>query len=151
MPSVRTTPASFQSSELSRHSARVFAAAEERPVSVTRRDAESLVLMSQRESEARDRLLELAAQIIAATTDDRGTLADRMAERFPWMLALSPDDRATCAADLVRASRASFATGQAFLAIAEMEAWRATAEAIAAGIDSTATEWLTQSVRIERP
>ena len=120
-------------------------------MSVTRRDAESLVLMSQRESEARDRLLELAAQIIAATTDDRGTLADRMAERFPWMLALSPDDRATCAADLVRASRASFATGQAFLAIAEMEAWRATAEAIAAGIDSTATEWLTQSVRIERP
>jgi hypothetical protein len=151
MSTVHASRRVFQSSELSRHSGPVFAAAEDHPVQVTRRDGEALVLMSEREADAREQLLQLAAQLIAAAIDDHGTLADRMAERFPWMLALSPADQATCAADLLRASRASFATNQAHLAVAEITAWRETATAIAAGLGNAPGEWLDDQETVERP
>lgn len=141
----------FQSSELSRYSGPVFAAAEDHPIQVTRRDGEALVLMSEREADAREQLLQLAAQLISAAIDDHGTLADRMAERFPWMLALSSADRATCTADLLRASRASFATSQAHLAVAEITAWRETATAIAAGLGTAPVDWLDDQETVERP
>ena len=62
-----------RSSELSKRSAEVFAEAEEHPITVTRRDGEALVLMSQREADGRARLLELAAQLITVATDHQGT------------------------------------------------------------------------------
>lgn len=138
-----------RSSDLSRHSAEVFAEAEEHPVTVTRRDGESLVLMSQREAEGRARLLELAAQLITVTTDDTGTLASRMTKAFPWMLALSEADRARCAQDLVDAARASFAVDQPHLALTELMSWKETATALAAGLGSPDLEWLDEPV--ERP
>lgn len=141
----------FQSSELSRNATRVFAAAEDQPVEVTRRDGEDLVLMSKREAAARQELLQLAATLIGVATDTRGTLAERMAAALPWMLALSPEDQVTCADDLVRAARASFSTGQAHLAIAEMNSWLETASAIAAGLGSTRVEWLDADIPVERP
>lgn len=141
----------FQSSDLSRHSSEVFAAAEDQPVDVTRRDGEDFVLMSKREADAREHLLNFAANVIAAATDDRGSLADRMADHFPWMLALSPADQETCAADLVRAARASFATKQPHLAIAEVTAWRETATALAAGLGFSALEWLAVDEPVTRP
>lgn len=144
-------PRSVQSSELSRHSARVFAAAEESPVDVTRRDGEDLVLMTKRESDAREALLRIAAQLIAVATDDRGTLAERMADRFPWMLALSEVDRETCAREMLESARASFATGQPHLAIATLTAWRETAGAIAAGLAGRAVDWLDEPIAVERP
>lgn len=140
-----------QSSELSRNSSKVFAAAELRPVDVTRRDGEDLVLMSKRESDARSELLHLAAQLIAVATDDRGTLADRMADRFPWMLALNPTDRVKCARELLDSARASFATKEPHLAVAEMIAWRETATAIAAGLHATPSDWLDEDAKVERP
>lgn len=140
-----------RSSELSRNPASVFASAEEHDIVVTRRDGESLVLMTQQSAEARERLLQLAAQIIAATTDDRGTLGDRMADRFPWMLALGAASREQCAADLVRASRASFELGQAHLAIAELTSWRETASAIAAGLSRDDLEWQAVNAPVDRP
>lgn len=142
---------SFQSSELSRNAPKVFAAAEERPVDVTRRDGEDLVLMSKREAESRDQLMQFAAQLIAVATDHRGSLADRMADRFPWMLALSPDDRKACARDLLESARASFATGEAHRAVAEMIAWKETAIAIAAGLHAAPAEWLDEDEKVERP
>ncbi|QIM16725.1 prevent-host-death protein [Leucobacter insecticola] len=141
----------FKSSELSRNSGEVFAAAENGPVTVTRRDADSLVLMNKREAEIRKQLFEFAAQLIAITTDDRGTLADRMSDHFPWMFALSETDKAQCAKDLVNAARASFATEQPHLAIAELNSWRETAEAIAAGHQSTLVEWLDHDNTVARP
>ncbi|WP_258070795.1 prevent-host-death protein [Pseudoclavibacter sp. AY1F1] len=123
----------FNSSDLSRNATKVFAAAEDHPVDVTRRDGEDLVLMSKRESHARDQLLEIAARLIAAATDERGSLEHRMSQMFPWMLPLSPDGQRECAQDLLDASRASFSTGQAHLAIAELTAWKETASALAAG------------------
>lgn len=144
----RTT---FQSSELSRSSAEVFAAAADHPVEVTRRDGESLVLMSGSADRARTNLLELAAQLVAVSTSTDGTLVTRMIDRFPWMLALSPADQQACANDILSAARASFATNQPHLAIAELTAWRETATAIAAGLGQEPVEWLDDSVVVQRP
>lgn len=47
-----------------------------------------------------------------------------MAKTFPWMLALSPADRESCAQELVDAARASFATDQPHLPIAELNCGR---------------------------
>lgn len=141
----------FQSSELSRNAPKVFAAAEEHPVTVTRRGAEPLVLMSGRDADAHRTLFEFAATLIAVTTDDRGTLAERMADRMPWMLALSSADQETCATELVAAARASFATDQPHLAAATLTAWRETATAIAAGLGAERLDWIENGKALERP
>jgi hypothetical protein len=121
------------------------------PVLVTRRDGESLILMSENEADAQSELFEFAAQLIAVTTDDDGPLEERMANRFPWMLALKKESRKQCADDLVTAARAALATGQAHLAIAELTSWRETAVAIAAGWNNIEPEWLDEPIRVERP
>ena len=147
------TRTEFQSSELSRNSPEVFSAAEEHPVTVTRRNAESLVLMSERESNARRELFEFAATLIAVTTDDRGTLAERMADRFPWMLALSSADQRLCADELVSAARAAFATEQPYLVAATLTSWKETATALAAGLSNATVAWFEASAGpvLERP
>lgn len=133
--------ATRRSSDLSKHSAEVFAEAEDHPVTVTRRDGESLVLMSQREADARAKLLDIAATLITVTLKD-GPLTERMASLYPWMYALSAEDRDICARDLIDAARASFSTHQPHLAIAKLTSWRETATAIAAGLGSQPVEWL---------
>ena len=146
---LRTT--TRRSSDLSKHPARIFAEAEEHPVQVTRRDGETLVLMSQREVDAGAQLLQLAADLITVTLDDEGTLATRMVQKFEWMRALSTADQEACARDLVDAARASFATGQAHLALAELTSWRETAAAVAAGLTGLPVEWLEDPAPAERP
>lgn len=140
-----------RSSDLSKHSAEVFAEAEGHPVQVTRRDGETLVLMSQREVDARALLLQFAADLITVTLNNDGTLASRMVQKFEWMLALSDADQASCAQDLVNAARASFSTGQAHLAVAELTSWRETATAIAAGLTASPVDWLDLQAPVERP
>lgn len=140
-----------RSSDLSKHPAEVFAEAENHPVTVTRRDGEALVLMSQREAEGRARLLSFAAHLITVTLDDIGSLAERMAKVFPWILALSPADRQVCARDLVDAARASFSTDQPHLAIAELTSWKETARAVAAGLGNADLQWLDADETVERP
>jgi len=125
--------------------------AEQHPIHVTRRDGDDLVLMSKREADERERLLELAAQLLAAATDDNGTLAQRLADRLPWMLALSPTSQTECAAELLAAARASFATSQAHLATAAMTSWRETAIALAAGLTPVTVGWLAEAETVERP
>ena len=132
----------YKSSDLSRAPGEIFEAAAAHPVEVSRRDGESLVLMSEREDSARTSLLEMASHLIAVTTSDRGTAAQRMSDHYPWMLALSESDREQCADDILSAARASFATNQAHLAIAELTAWRETAIALAAGLGTTQVDWL---------
>lgn len=148
---MNTTLKSFRSSDLSHDSTTVYNAAERSPVLVTRRDAEDLVLMSERENTARRLLLEFAAQIIAVTTDDRGSLAERMSNIFPWMLALTPEGRNKCALALVNAARASFATGQLHLALAEKNSWEETAINMAAGLGQEPVEWLDETIAVDRP
>lgn len=148
--------ATRRSSDLSKHSAEVFAEAEDHPVTVTRRDGESLVLMSQREADARAELMHIASTLISVTLDD-GPLTERMASRYPWMYALSDQDREQCARELLDAARASFSTQQPHLAITQLTSWRETATAIAAGLGSQPAEWLDEDGRsasgavVERP
>ncbi|MCV9993463.1 prevent-host-death protein [Paeniglutamicibacter sp. ZC-3] len=144
----RTT---FQSSELSRGSAEVFAAAADHPVEITRRDGESLVLMSGSADRARTALLELAAQLVAVSTSTDGTLVSRMIDRYPWMLSLSRADQEVCVNDVLTAARASFATGQPHLAVVELKSWRETATALAAGLGRAPLEWLDDAEKVERP
>lgn len=124
----------LQSTELSRASAGIFAAAADHLVRITRRDGEPMVLMSESADQAWTSLLQLAAQLVAVTTSAEETLADRMSDRFPWMLALSAAHRDACAEAVLAAARASFATYQPHLAVAELTAWPETATAIAAGL-----------------
>jgi hypothetical protein len=154
MTTIAPRYATRRSSDLSKHSAEVFAEAEDHPVTVTRRDGAPLVLMSQREAEGRARLLEFAAQLIGVAVDDDGPLAGRMSKAFPWMLALSAEDRAVCAQNLVDAARASFSTDQPHLALAELTSWQETATAIAAGLGRADLEWLDaddDGAVVERP
>lgn len=134
-----------RSSDLSKHSAEVFAEAEDRPVTVTRRDGESLVLMSKREADARAELLHIAATLITVTLEDGPPIEERMASRYPWMYALNTGDRKECARDLIDAARASFSTHQPHLAIAKLTSWRETATAIAAGLGAQPVEWLDEA------
>lgn len=143
--------ATRRSSDLSRHSAEVFAEAENHPVTVTRRDGEALVLMSKREADERARLLNLAAQLITATLDHDGSLADRMSKAFPWMLALSPSDRDMCAQDLLDVARGSLSTNQSHLAFTELTSWQETATAVAAGLGGADLEWFDTPTIVERP
>ncbi|KXO91172.1 type II toxin-antitoxin system Phd/YefM family antitoxin [Tsukamurella pseudospumae] len=145
--------ATRRSSELSKNPAKVFAEAEGHPVTVTRRDGEDLVLMSQREADGRERMLEFAAQLIGVAVDGDGPLADRMAKAFPWMLALSAADRSRCAQDLVDAARASFSTEQPHRVLSELTSWKETATAIAAGLGQSDHEWLDDAddTLVERP
>lgn len=151
MSAATLSKTTFKSSDLSRAPLDVFAAAADHPVQVTRRDGESLVLMSESADKARDALLELAAQMVAVSTSSDGTLASRMSDRFPWMLALSPADQEACANAVLAAARASFATHQPHLAVAELTSWRETATAIAAGLGKEPVEWLDETEAVERP
>jgi hypothetical protein len=135
----------FQSSELSRASAEIFAAAADHPVHITGRVGESFMLMSESADRAREALLELADQLVAISTSKGGPLSDHVRDRFPWMLALSPDDQDACAAAILAAARASFATRQPQLAIAELTSWRETATAIADGLGKKPIEWLDEA------
>ena len=151
MSTTQALPYEFKSSDLSRSSADVFAAATEHPVTVTRRDGETLVMMTDSEDRARRELLDLAAQLIAIATDTRGTLAERMSEVFPWMFALSPQGRDDCAQAVLQAARASFSTKQPHLAVAELTSWKETATALAAGLRNDPVEWLEDGEPVERP
>ena len=53
--------------------------------------------------------------------------------------------------ELIDAARASFATEQPHLALAEFTAWKETATAIAAGLGDVETDWLDDSEPVERP
>lgn len=141
----------FLSSELSRNSAQVFSAAEIKPVLVTRRDGENLVLMTEREANAQRELFEFAAQLIAVTTSSDGNLENRMADLFPWMHALDANDKSTCTREIINAARASFSTGKAHLAISELNSWKETATAIAEGLDKAPVDWLEKPTLATKP
>lgn len=149
MTSATDSPvATRRPSDLSKHSAAVFAEAEDHPVTVTRRDGESLVLMSRREADARAELLSMAAMLVTVAIDD-GPLAERMASRYPWMYALSAEDREQRTREVFDAARASFSTQQPHLAITQLTSWRETATAIAAGLGEHPVEWLDDDAAVD--
>ncbi|WP_237199034.1 prevent-host-death protein [Rothia nasimurium] len=149
--STLTYARTFNSSELSRNPKPVFEAVESQPVLVTRRDGENLVLMTEHEADERRDMFLIAAQIIAATTLEGGSLAERMATVFPWMLALDTGDRELCARELIDTARAAFATNQPKTLLVGVTSWFESATALAAGLDEVEPEWLPEPVNLEVP
>lgn len=141
----------YRSSDLCRNSADVFAAAADHPITVTRRDGEPLVLMSEREDHARNELLQLAAQLMGVTTSDGRNVVEFMVGQFPWMLALTPDDQEDCVREVLNAARANFSTGQPHLALSTLTSWRETAEAVAASLGELPVEWIDDDAVSECP
>ncbi len=126
---------SVQSSELSRNPKAVFKAAEDGPVTITRRDGDSLILT--RESQVRsDRLgLEIAASLVAASLapEEDGPFVRRLRVHFPWVTFLSETDQDEFAREVVDVARSCAAVSRFDRLLITLSAWKDTAEAIAAG------------------
>lgn len=141
-----------QSSDLSRHAKDVFAAAEQEPLEVTRRDGAPLVLTTKARSDDDDAVLDIAAELIAAVTvNEHLPLHERLAIPYPWIAMLSRDDQRQFAREIVEVARGSFALRQPRKLLLEMQAWRDSAEAIAAGWASAEPELLEEPVVVEKP
>jgi PHD/YefM family antitoxin component YafN of YafNO toxin-antitoxin module len=142
-----------QSSELSRNSAAVFAAAEQGPVNITRRDGEGFVLARSEDVEQERRALRLAADLVAASLSQTGQpLAERLRQQFPWVEFLAGEDREQFATEIVDVTRACAAVGHFGRLLVAFEAWRSTAEAIAAGYTPDAElDWLDVPVTVDDP
>ncbi len=143
----------FASSDLSRSASKVFAAAAIEPVRITRRDGENLVLMTEEELNRQQTLLGVAAQIVAVSTFTAhdSELVAEMSRHFPWMLALSDDDRVSCVREVIDDARASFSLGQPNLIVGTLNAWRDTAEAVAAGYSAGEYFVGEDALSLERP
>lgn len=146
------TRRSVQSSDLSRHAKAVFAAAEQEPLEVTRRDGKPLVLTTKERSDDDEAVLDIAAQLIAAVTvNEHLPLHDRLAIPYPWLKMLSRADQQQFAREIVDVARGSFSLRQPRRLLLEMQAWRNSAEAIAAGWETTEPELLDEPVVVEKP
>jgi len=141
-----------QSSDLSRHAKDVFAAAEQEPLEVTRRDGAPLVLTTKERSDEDEAVLDIAAELIAAVTvNEELPLHERLAIPYPWIGMLSREDQRQFAREIVEVARGSFALRQPRRLLLEMQAWRNSAEAIAAGWGAVEPEPLARPVVVEKP
>jgi hypothetical protein len=139
------------SSDLSRHSAQVFVLVEIGPVEVTRRDGETLLLVTKRSVAGQNEILHIAAQVIAIAWDERGSLVDRVAQQFPWIKLLKTEEQAECARSIVETARGAFAIDRPAALVTEIQAWRNTAEAHAAGWGQEERDWLAEPIVVSRP
>ncbi len=122
------------SSDLSRNGAKVFRAADEGPVEITRRDGETLLLTRKSEREAQFTALNLAADLVAASlAPDAKPFAERLADRFPWMELLTPEGRERFAEEIVVSARAGAAVHDLTPFLASLTSWHETAATKAAG------------------
>lgn len=144
---------SVSSSALSRHSADVFAAADRGAVEITRRDGESLILTRKSELERQYTILNLAADLVAASLGGDGTtFVDRLQDRFPWMRFLTPAERESFVDEIVESARSCAAVRDFTPFLVDLSEWRATAQAKAAGYTADADlEWLSEPREVADP
>jgi hypothetical protein len=140
-----------QSSELSRNPLKVFSAAEQSPITVTRRDGEDLVLMNKRESQNLPEFHNFVSQVLVALDDINGTLVERLSKPFPWIIALDESVQVQCASELVKAAKVAMATSSPMVALSELYAWKGTAEVVALGIKIDEASWTEKPILVERP
>ena len=142
-----------QSSDLSRNPASVFEAAEHGPVTITRRDGESLVLVRASDVARQREGLELAAHLVAASlAPDDVPFVERLRAPFPWVEFLTPADREAFAQEVVDVARACAAVSRFDRLLLTLTAWRSTAEAIAAGYThDDQLDWLDQPAPVADP
>ncbi|MFT4163923.1 MAG: hypothetical protein QM650_01615 [Microlunatus sp.] len=143
-----------QFSDLSRKSKEVAELTEHGPVTITRRDGESLLLLKASDAERHHHGQVVAAQIVGAAVQAwPGSLAEKLRLPFPWIEFLTEDERSAFAHEIVDVARAcaTFATFDRLESV--VSSWQATAEAAALGIDPTGKdlEWLVEPVPVPRP
>lgn len=141
------------SSDLSRNPGQVFRAADEGPVTITRRDGEPLTLLPSRTVEREHEALRLASQLVAASLAPGGqSFTERLRDPFPWLGFLPPAQREAFAAEIVEVARACASISsfdRLFIVLAE---WKATAEATAAGYThDDELDWLDEPAAVEDP
>jgi hypothetical protein len=141
------------SSDLSRNPAQVFRAAEDGPVTITRRDGEPLTLVRSSTVEREHEALRLAANLVAASlAPGDSSFAERLLVPFPWLGFLPQHQREQFAAEIVEVSRACASISsfdRLFVVLAE---WKSTAEAIAAGYTpDDKLDWLDESETVDDP
>jgi hypothetical protein len=141
------------SSDLSRNPAQVFRAAEEGPVTITRRDGEPLTLVRSSSVEREHEALRLAANLVAASlAPGESSFAEGLLVPFPWLGFLPNEQREQFAAEIVEVSRACASISsfdRLFVVLAE---WRSTAEAIAAGYTpDDDLDWLDERESVDDP
>lgn len=141
------------SSDLSRNPAQVFRAADDGPVTITRRDGESLMLLRSKTVEREHEALQLAASLVAASlAPGESSFADRLLTPFPWLGFLPAAQREEFASEIVVVSRACAAItsfDRLFIVLSE---WKATAEAIASGYTpETELDWLDEPETVNDP
>jgi hypothetical protein len=141
------------SSALSRHSAEVFRAAEEGPVTITRRGGEPLILERASDVERQHAGLRIAADLVAASLSPvEKSLVERLRGPYPWLEFLTVSDRGAFATEIVDVARACAAVGSFDRLIVTLSAWKHTAHAVAAGYTSDdELEWLDEAGVVERP
>ncbi|WP_427018204.1 type II toxin-antitoxin system Phd/YefM family antitoxin [Pseudarthrobacter sp. P1] len=129
-----TTSRTANSSDLSRNPAQVFRAADEGPVTITRRDGEPLTLLRSSTVEREHEALRLAASLVAASlASGETTFAERLMGPFPWLDFLPSDQREQFAAEIVDVSRACASISSFDRLFVVLSEWTATAEAVASG------------------
>ncbi len=145
--------AAIKFSDLSRDSKRVAEATERGPVTITRRDGETLVLRRQQDVERERAGVAAAIQVItAAVAGQPASFTERLKTPFPWIALLPEDERGEFAAELVDISRACAAVNAFDPLLTLIHAWSSTAEAYATGHASDSElEWLTAPEPVERP
>jgi PHD/YefM family antitoxin component YafN of YafNO toxin-antitoxin module len=133
-----------QSSELSRNSAAVFKAVDQGPVTITRRDGETLILTKESDLAHQREGFELAAHLVAASLAPGDVpFVDRLRGPFPWVEFFKPSDRETFAQEIVDVARACAAVSSFERLLLTLIAWRSTAQAIADGYTHDENlEWL---------
>lgn len=123
-----------QSSELSRHSAEVFEAADHGAVEITRRDGETLILTRKSDVDRQFTILNMAADLIAASLGaETVPFATRLQDRFPWMRFLTDTEREEFAAEIVASARACAAVRDFGAFLVDLHEWHQTAKAKAEG------------------
>lgn len=142
-----------RSSELSRHSASVFKAVEEGPVTITRRDDEALTLAKSSDIAREHEGLELAGHLLAvALSDDKTPFVDRLRGPFPWLEFLSQTDRDAFAREIVDVVRACVSVSRFDRVLVTLKAWQSTAEAISAGhTPDNELEWMDEPDPVRDP
>lgn len=141
------------SSDLSRNPGQVFRAADQGPVTITRRDGEPLTLLPSRTVEREHEALRLASHLVAASlAPGEESFTSRLLGPFPWLGFLPGEQREAFAAEIVEVARACAAISsfdRLFIVLAE---WKATAEAVAAGYThDDELDWLDEPATVEDP
>lgn len=142
-----------QSSELSRNSAAVFAAAELGPVNISRRDGVDLVLARAGDVEDERRAVRIASDLVFASLTDTGvSLVERLRRQIPWVEFLSGPDRERFAEEIMDVTRACAEVAQYRRLLITFEAWRSTAVSVASGYTRDEDlDWLAVVVEVDDP